>query len=335
MTKTALIIGGSGQIGGATAARLLADGWAVTCAQKRPEGVPAALIGAGAAAIALDRSQPDALKLVIGRGFDAIIDTVAFDDAHARQLLAVQDDVGAFVVISTGSVYADAAGRTLDEAGETGFPKLPVPIPEDQARTVPGPATYSTRKVAMEDALFAGGRRPMTVLRPYAIHGEGSGHAREWWFIKRILDGRRRVPLAWGGQSRFQTTATVNIAALIAAALAQPFTGALNAADPDAPTVADIGRAIAAIFGVELEIIPSDGPPVRGVGGTPWSVAGPLVADMRAAAAIGYEPVGTYAETVAAACRSAEARAAAGEPFIGYLNRMFDYAAEDAFLASL
>src|SRR5690242_19658275 len=104
MAKSALIIGGSGQIGRATAARLLADGWDIACAQKRPERVPAALIEAGAVALPLDRSEPGALAAAARAGFDAVIDTVAFDETHARQLLDIEDSVGAFVVISTGSV---------------------------------------------------------------------------------------------------------------------------------------------------------------------------------------------------------------------------------------
>ncbi len=332
MVKSALIIGGTGQIGRATAARLLADGWAVTCAQKRPDRLPVDLAAAGARAVALDRSQAGAIGAAVGSGFDAVIDTVAFDETHAAQLLEVQSDVGAFAVISTGSVYADHEGRTLDEAGDTGFPQFGGPIPETQPRTAPGPANYSTRKVAMEDALLAGARAPMAILRPYAIRGEGSGHAREWWFVKRILDGRARIPLALRGESRFQTTATVNLAALVATVLAKPFTGPLNAADPDAPTVLEIGQAIAAALGASPEFVLMDGPAKGGVGGTPWSVAAPLTADMRAAAAIGYRPVGTYAETVPLAVRSAQAWAASGQPFIGYIAGMFDYAAEDAVL---
>jgi nucleoside-diphosphate-sugar epimerase len=331
MTKRALIVGGSGQIGRATAARLLADGWAVTCAQRHPQNLPAGLLEGGAEAIALDRSEPGAIAHAVGGGVDALIDTMAFDEADARQLLEVQGDVGAFVVISSGSVYADDKGRSLDGIGEP--PVLPNPIPESQPTTTPGPANYSTRKAALEQTLLQESKTPAMLLRAFAIHGEGSGHVREWWFIKRILDGRTHIPLAWAGQSRFHTAATANIAALVAAALAAPKSQALNAADPDAPNLLEIGKAVAAVMGASPQFVPLDGPPQNGVGRSPWSVPMPLVADMSAAAALGYRPVGAYAETVAAAIRSAEARAAAGQPFQDYLNGMFDYAAEDAALA--
>jgi nucleoside-diphosphate-sugar epimerase len=329
MASKALLIGGSGQIGRAVAARLLTAGWDVTCAQTRPERVPQALIQAGASIVALDREAPGALAAATVPGFDAVIDMVAYDEGHARQLLAVQGDIGAFVVMSSGSVYRDAEGRTLDEARETGFPQFPVPIPETQPTVPPGPATYSTRKSALEQTLLQEAATPVTILRPFAIHGEGSGHCREWWFVKRLLDGRTRIPLVLRGESRFHTTATANIAELVATVLAAPRTQVLNAADPEAPSVADIGRAIAAVYGASPELVLLDGPRRDDVGRTPWSVPSPLVADMSAAAAIGYRAVTTYADAVALACRSAEARAAAGEPFAPYFAGTFDYAAED------
>jgi nucleoside-diphosphate-sugar epimerase len=332
MTRTALIIGGSGQIGQATARNLLGAGWSVRLAQRTGARLPEDL-AAQVEIVAMDRTASGAVAGAVAGGVDALVDTMAFDERHARQLLEVEGDVGAFVVISTGSVYCDAEGRTLDEASEGGFPHYPVPIGEDQSTIAAGPATYSTRKRALEEALLQGARRPMTVLRPFAIHGPGSTHPREWWFVKRILDGRRAIPLAWRGESRFHTSATVNIAELIRVVLETPGTRVLNAADPEALSIAEIGRTIAAIYGASPELVLFDGPPKRGVGATPWSGPFPLVADMSRAAALGYRPVATYAQAIGAACRSDEALAAAGVPFVAYLQAMFDYAAEDAFLA--
>ena len=285
--------------------------------------------------VALDREAPGALAGALAGGADALIDTIAYDEAHARQLLEVEADVGGFVVISSGSVYRDAEGRTLDEARQTGFPRFPVPIGEDQPTVEPGPATYSTRKAALEQTLLQGARRPVTVLRPFAIHGPGSLHPREWWFVKRILDGRLRIPLAWRGESHFHTTATVNLAELIGVVVETPAARVLNAADPEALSVAGIGRVVAGLYGVDLDLVLLDGAPAKAVGGTPWSGERPIMADMARAEALGYRPVATYAEAVGTACRSAEALAAAGVDFVPYLRAMFDYAAEDARLLEL
>jgi len=329
MTRTALIVGGSGQIGQAVGHVLVAAGWRVTSAQRHAsEPVP------GVETVILDRDTPGALARAIGGGMDAVIDTVAYDTGHARQLLEVQGDVGAFAVISSASVYRDAEGRTLDEARETGFPQFPEPIAEDQPTVAPGPATYSTRKVALEQILLQEATSPVTILRPCAIYGPGSRHPREWFFVKRILDGRRVVPLAWGGRSRFQTSATANIAELVRVAMEAPGTQVLNAGDAQAPSVTQIGEAIAEVYGHEWRLAPFDGPPVGGVGGHPWGIPRPIVVDMTRAAALGYRPVTTYTEAVGEACRSAEAAAQAGVAFPDYILALFDYAAEDAFLAN-
>jgi hypothetical protein len=109
----------------------------------------------------------------------------------------------------------------------------------------------------------------------------------------------------------------------------------LNAADPEALSVAEIGRTIAEIYRVELDLVPLDGPPANGVGATPWSGPLPLIADMSRASVLGYRPVATYQEAIGPACTSAETLAAAGVPFVPYLAKLFDYAAEDARLDDL
>jgi len=328
MTRTALIIGGTGQIGLATSAHLAAAGWRVTIAQRRPAARPP-----GGVSLVLDRSEPGALARAVGGGFDALIDTVAYDEGHAEQLAEVAGDVGAFVVISSASVYCDALGRTLDEARETGFPEFPVPIGEDHPTTPPGPATYSTRKVALELALQERIVGPLTILRPCAIYGPGSTQPREWFFIKRILDRRAAVPLSWNGASRFHTSATANIAALIATVLERPGPPILNAADAEALTVTEIGQAIAEVHDAALRIVPMAGAPVRRVGGNPWGVPRPMILDISRAAATGYKPVTSYSEAIGETCRSIAAAAKAGMEFPPYILDLFDYAAEDSWFA--
>jgi len=112
----------------------------------------------------------------------------------------------------------------------------------------PGPESYSSAKVELEQRLLETVTRPLAILRPCAIHGINSKHPREWWFVKRMLDGRTQIPLLFGSSS-FQTSATINIAALIHAAAEAGGTHVLNAADPDAPTVRQIGETLAARLG--------------------------------------------------------------------------------------
>ena len=338
MSQRAFIIGGTGQIGCAIADELLTNGWDVTVSHRGHRALSDDLIARGAKLAVLDREEPGALASALGSGADAVIDTIAYTAKHADQLLEIEPSVGSFIVISSSSVYRDPAGRTLDEARKGGFPDFPSPLKETQPTVDPGPETYSTRKVALERHLLDHTKQPVTVLRPCAIHGPHSVHPREWWFVKRMLDGRRAIPLAYRGESRFHTSATVNIAALACTALENPGTRILNAADPSVLTVAEIGTTIAKHLDFRGEFLPVNDnsyPPV--IGATPWSIPAPFTLDLSAAVALGYRPVSTYEEASKATCdwlvRTAPSNWREAFPVLArYSQEHFDYAAEEAFL---
>jgi nucleoside-diphosphate-sugar epimerase len=124
--------------------------------------------------------------------------------------------------------------------------------------------------------------------------------------------------------------------------VAKPGRRVLNAADPEAPSVAEIGALIAARLGhaCEFVAVPDAGQP-PGVGTTPWSVPHPLVVDLGAALRLGYAPIKTYAEAVGATCAWLVETARVGSwrdrfPDLAlYPWDLFDYAAEDQFLRGL
>ncbi|GLH97065.1 NAD-dependent epimerase/dehydratase family protein [Phytohabitans aurantiacus] len=334
MDKIALVIGATGQIGQAAVPALARDGWEVRAASRHPDGVwPAEL---GVREVRLDRGDDAQLAAAVGDGVDVVVDAVGYNAGHAEQLLKLAGRIGSAVVISSAAVYADTAGRGL--GGD-----FPVPITEAQSTMAPDDGDYATRKVALERALLdAGDALPTTVLRPAAIHGPRSEFLREWYFVRRALDGRRHRILAHNGENRFQPTATANLAELIRLAAAKPGSRALNAADPDAPTVREIGAAIHAVLGYEAEEVLIDGPPPMGaVGETPWSIAHPFVLDMSAARReLGYAPVTGYTESLPATVDwlVSQARERQGGDAFPRLNELhgvdfFDYATEDDWLA--
>ena len=285
---SAFLLGGTGQIGLAVAARLAREGWDVRLASRRPPPMAGSWRH-----VAVDRTDDRGLAQALGAGADLLLDCVAFDATHADQLLALQGSVGRIAVVSSASVYRDEEGRSFDEAAEVGYPRFPVPIPEDQPTVAPGPQTYSTRKVAMERRLLDAAAVPVTVLRPAAIHGPRSKHAREWWFVKRLLDRRARIPLAYGGRSRFQTTSAAAIGeAVLHAVRGDDVPPVLNVADADTPTVAEIGWVVMDAMRAEAELVglPDEAYPPEG-GGTPWSAARPVELASSVPAS------GTYAET--------------------------------------
>ncbi|MDK0518154.1 NAD-dependent epimerase/dehydratase family protein [Streptomyces sp. ML-6] len=342
MTKGhAWVLGATGQIGRVAVRALVEDGWEVT----------AASLGGGrddrwdgaVRTVALDRNEEGALAAALGDGCDVLVDMVAQGADHAGQLAGLADRIGSAVVISSGAVYEDDRGRSFDTQGEPdGAPCYPVPIPESQRTVEPGDATYGTRKVRLErDLLAAGEALPVTLLRAGAIHGPYCRTPRELYFVKRLLDGRTRRVLAFDGRSRFHPVHVSNLAELIRLAALRPGSRVLNAGDPQAPTVAEIGAAIDAVLGRSTETVLMAGAPGEGfVGSTPWTSAHPIVYDMTAAEReLGYRPVTDYVESLPETVEWLAARLAEGdwtevfpEMLRAYGRELFDYAAEDAWL---
>jgi len=338
---TALVLGGSGQIGRATVPALLGDGWDVRVLCRGTGDHVAAVRSWGAQPVVGDRRDDGTLGRAIGSGVDVLVDAIGYDDRDADALLAHRDRIGAAVVISSAAVYADDSGRSF-ETDE--FPELPVPVAESGRTVAPGRDSYAAGKVALERAWLADGSVPTTVLRPGAIHGPGCVQPREWLFVKRALDGRDVRVFAYGGDSRFHTTSTVVLAELVRLAAATPGSRVLNAADPVALTVAEIGAAVHAVMGHDARTVTFTGGPLGDVGRTPWSVPNPVVLDLSAAEReLGYIAPGGYEHTVAAAVEwlvVGASRSPWREAFPGFARMeaghdLFDYAAEDDYLAGV
>lgn len=343
--RTATIIGGTGQIGVAAARRLSLDGWSVTIAHRGGHAVDAGLADLGVTSVLLDRDDTDAL-LAQTRGRDLVLDTVAYTPRHGDQLAGLAGEVGSLVVISTGSVYVGRNGGYLDiVTGPEDFPDYPLPLRETDTTVDNAESTYSPLKAALERRLLATDGLPVSILRPGAICGPFSATLREWYFIKRALDGRDRVVLSYDGSNRFSTSSTVNIAELVSLCAEAPGTRVLNAVDEDIPSVAEIAHAVYAALDRTVDVVGYPGPPVDGVGATPWTVDHPLILSMAAATVeLGYRQPVRYADAVTEAVewavRAMEAAAKRGDGWESVFPKLvpqaeearwFDYAAEDAF----
>jgi len=285
----AVIVGGTGQIGQAVGQSLLREGWRVTALSRSP-----AALMRDCNHVEVDARDTQKLTAIVGDRTDLLLSCVAFDERDAECLIQAGRAAGRIVAISSASVYCDNDGRTLDEAFECGFPVFELPLNEQSPTVAPGSKTYSTRKVAMENKLLTGASCPVTILRPCAIHGPQSKHAREWWFVKRLLDGRAVIPLAYQGRSRFQTTSASAIADAILKAMAGKLPAVANVSDADSPAVSEIGRAIMNVMGVQAELIglPETASYPPELGATPWSIPGPMICSAAATAAM------TYAQSV-------------------------------------
>ncbi|WP_230395269.1 NAD-dependent epimerase/dehydratase family protein [Plantactinospora alkalitolerans] len=350
MEKLAVVVGATGQIGRAAVRALIADGWRVRAAARGLRAGAPWPLDWDVELVPLDREDDAGLAVALGDGCDVLVDTVAYDARHARQLLGLADRIGSAVVVSSAAVYLDDAGRGFGAEGV----RFPVPIAEtqrtvepfdpDDSTAVDAPAgdTYAAGKAALERQLLAAGAvLPTTLLRAGAVHGPHTVHPREWHFVKRALDNRPVRVLAYGGESRFHPVSTANLAELIRLSAAEPGARVLNAADPEPPTVREIGAAIHDVLGHGAEEVLIDGPsPAPPVGETPWSTPNPVVLDMSLAERqLGYRPVTGYLaslpETVrwlVDAAHGRDWRTVFTDLAQNYRTDYFDYVAEDAWL---
>jgi len=323
--RRALILGGTGLVGRAAARRLLAAGWQVDVTGRDPTRNAVA----DARFVLADRGNADELRSAVGGGVDLLVDCICYTAAEARLLVPLLDDVGSTVLISSKAVYVDDAGRHSNSDEPPSFEK---PITEEQPTLPPGDGDYRTRegyganKVAAERVLLDTGQ-PVSVLRPSKIHGEGAAPPREWVFVKRVLDRRPAVLLAHRGEGVDHPTAAANIAALIETVAGKPGARILNSADPDAPSGLEIARTIARHLDHEWEEVLVEG---AEIGRHPWDKLPPFALDTTAAHELGYVPAGDYAATVV---EEIDWLVAGHEPDPEFFAGLFDYAAEDRFLA--
>jgi hypothetical protein len=117
----AVIIGGTGAIGRATARLLLAAGWSVELTGRDPARMPRDIAAPGGRFTAADRSGTGRLRAVFGNGADLLVDCACYTARDAASLLPLARDAASLlplardaastVMISSKAVYVDADGR--------------------------------------------------------------------------------------------------------------------------------------------------------------------------------------------------------------------------------
>jgi nucleoside-diphosphate-sugar epimerase len=343
VSPRAVLIGGTGQIGAAVAARLQADGWDTVATHRGVRAIPSA---PGLRTIVCDRDDETEYRRATD-GADLVVDVVAYTPAHARQILGLAGRAGSAVVMSTGSVYLGLNGTHFGSPAGSPPPVFPVPIGEDAPLIDDDDGSYAALKAAMERALLVSTELPVSILRLGSVHGPYSPKLREWYFIKRARDGRSDVVLARHGAGRFSTSSTLNIAELVRLCAERPGTRALNAVD-ESLTLREKAESIYDVLGVPLRVHTFDGPPRGELGADPWDQPNPFVQAMDAAGTeLGYVPAVDYRDAVRAdlewllpALAAAEAGGGTwGDLFPSVVQRYgvdgwFRYDLEDAWLAS-
>lgn len=348
-SRRAVILGGTGGIGSAVARELLdvsgrgGDDWQVDVVARRGGEIADTLTKDGATFVPGDRRDGAVLRDLLRPGADLLVDTVGATRDDAAQLLPFLGDVGSTVFVSSKAVYVDEQGR---HANSLDKPVFGGPVTELQPTVTAADADptsrdgYAAAKVAAEQLLLDHGA-PVTVLRPSKVYGVGVGRPREWFVVRRVLDGRERVLLADGGRGIDHTTAASGIGSLVRLVADAPDRRILNVADETAPSALEIVRTIAGHLDHRFDEVLLDADAPAFVGVTPWSSPSPFVLDTTAARSLGWEPP-RFATAVVPELdwlvETAHRTPADGDvPWASdpFWDRMFDYGPEDAALVLL
>lgn len=178
MAKTALVVGASGIVGSATAALLVAQGWAVHGLARRPSAqhgvlpVAADLQDAAATAAALDGVRPDAVFLTTWLRQESEAENIRVNAAMVRNLLdgLGKPDAPRHVALVTGLKHYLGP---FEAYGKGALPQTP--FREEQGRLDVENFYY-----AQEDELFAAAARDgftWSVHRPHTVIGKAVGNA--------------------------------------------------------------------------------------------------------------------------------------------------------------
>ena len=92
----ALILGGTGLVGRATARRLLAAGWQVDLTGRDPAHMPSEISAAGGTFIAADRADQSQLVAAMGAGADLLVDCICFtgDASFLNTIFSIRSSTG-------------------------------------------------------------------------------------------------------------------------------------------------------------------------------------------------------------------------------------------------
>jgi 2'-hydroxyisoflavone reductase len=222
-----LFLGGTGFLGPATVELALARGYEVTLFNRgktNPDLFP------GVEKLRGDRHEPESLKVLEGRRWDAVIDNTAYVPAHAEasaRLLA--DCVRQYVLISSVSVYADFSTPYADETAPV------IELTEEEIASVKtireSLAHYGGMKALCELAAEAALPGRTTNIRPGLIVGPRDRSDRfTYWPVRVVRGGEVLAP--GDGTDPIQLIDVRDLAAWILHCIETEVFGVFNAISP-------------------------------------------------------------------------------------------------------
>ena len=242
-----LVLGGTAWLGRAVAAAAVALDHEVVCLARGRSGAPAA----GARLIPADRDHPDALRVVAGHTWDAVVDVSRQPGQVRRAARALSTAAGHYVLVSTANVYADTATPDTDETAA-----LLDPLDAD---LLTHPEDYGQAKVACELAVREAFGERSLVARAGLIGGPGDATARSGYWPWRFAhpaatDGAVLVPAEQARSS--QVIDVRDLASWLVRATEQRVGGAFNACG-DATPLADHLSTARQVAGHQGPLVPA------------------------------------------------------------------------------
>jgi nucleoside-diphosphate-sugar epimerase len=250
-----LVVGGTGPSGFATVERLLERGDDVTVLHSGAHEPP---FSGSVTHLHGDNSNPAELTALVSGSYDHCVATSGKITAIVH---ALRGHVEKLVAVSGLPAYAGV--RHVGPEGHRcwqlpiGTGEIPMPLREEintpaEVNTTAG--RFSARVQEGERAVLDahdGGDFAACVLRYTMVYGRYAYKPFEWYFVRRALDGRRRVVLEAGGMMMPQRGYAENLAEAVLLALDRPESGGevFNVGDEHVLSV----RAIADLVAEELE----------------------------------------------------------------------------------
>lgn len=276
-----LITGASGYVGGVVTEHLVKAGHEVAAlarsdrARERVEGLGAKAVPGSLRDLDVLRGAAAAADAVVHAAVDYTNPEMGDIERDAlTALLGGLPGGGAFVYTSTGLVYPDRQGETVDED----HPVAPETSPQPY-------------KVLGERQVLAAGHVAGTVIRAALVYGRGgSGLLRGL-----IAAGRQNgvVPYVGDGANEWSSVHVDDLAALYVAAIESPRPGAVvNAASPERTPFRRISEAVAELTGARaVSLTPEQAVAAMGPAAGALTRSSPLDAS-RARRLFGWDPVG-------------------------------------------
>lgn len=203
-----------------------------------------------------DRTKPEDLEQLRGLNVDFLVDMVMRTEAEAQNIVNLfKGKLRHAIHISSADVY-----RVFDVIlGKDKFIQS-IPVKEDaELRHNLYPFNTDYDKITAERVILQAnteGVYPATILRFPAIYGPGqdTGLFREWFIVKRIIDGEFQVPLPDGARTYFHHGFTENLAHAVVLTIEkyQQADKVYNVADEQVFTTRQLFELAEEIFDVEF-----------------------------------------------------------------------------------